>query len=26
MPEKLLAAGFEFDYPHLLPALEKLVD
>ena len=26
MPEKLLSAGFEFDYPHLLPALEKLVD
>ena len=26
MPEKLLASGFEFDYPHLLPALEELVD
>jgi uncharacterized protein (TIGR01777 family) len=26
MPEKLLSAGFAFDYPHLIPALEELVD
>lgn len=26
LPKKLLDAGFEFDYPHLVPALAELID
>ena len=26
LPQKLLDAGFTFDYPHLAPALSELVD